>query len=321
MPAQVENTSRFWSPPGFVALPENRSARLAIRRCAYRLGRMPAFPLLLIHGPAGAGKTHLLQALLEFAASRCSTRLLRAGDWPRLDDASTATELLQAELLVIEDLHHLPDWAAHELSRLLERRASRHLVTVTTSCACPSTLPWPARLQSRVQAGLNVGIAPAGSRSRRRLVMALAAQRRLPLTPAALRWLARHLPASVRRIAAALDRIEAENRGSIAPITRQRVRPVLDAPAIDIEQLIDRVARHFRVTPRNILGSSRLPGIRWPRQVAIWLASRRTGLSPDQIAQAFGKDQSTARHACRVVARRMRCDPPLKRELHALLEA
>src|SRR2546426_37067 len=114
--AEAERTSSqaSWSPSRFVLLPENRSAVLAVRRLTRSLSpvrrRCPFVPLLL-HGRPGSGKSHLADELLEWAAFHGSVLRQEAADWATADDPLT-TESRDADLLIVEDLQHLPGRSA-----------------------------------------------------------------------------------------------------------------------------------------------------------------------------------------------------------------
>src|SRR5262245_15175628 len=118
MNSTAEKTGRkprfSWAPPRFISLPENRSAVLAVRRLARDLGRRrsPLVPLFL-YGPSGTGKSHLATALHDLAAARHSACRFESGTWP-LD--RPVSEWHCAEFLLIEDIQHLPAWAADSLA-------------------------------------------------------------------------------------------------------------------------------------------------------------------------------------------------------------
>ncbi len=74
----------------WIALAENEAARLAVQRVAECLcGRGPrrAINPLFLYGPAGAGKSHLVSALIGEATQRSpdlQVALLAAGDFAAL---------------------------------------------------------------------------------------------------------------------------------------------------------------------------------------------------------------------------------------------
>src|SRR4051794_34486867 len=86
------------SPPrwhGFLVLPENRAAVRGARSVgrAALAGKRPAANPLVLHGPPGTGKTHLVAALVERLASSAdglTARAVSAGDLARSPDESFA---------------------------------------------------------------------------------------------------------------------------------------------------------------------------------------------------------------------------------------
>src|SRR5439155_13520162 len=113
------------------------------------------------------------------------------------------------DLLIVEDLQHLPPRAADALTRLVDHRLSRRRPLVVTATAGPAQLTdLPARLTSRLSAGLVVGLEPLSAASRRLLLDRLARQRRLRTAPGVLDWLAGHTPGGVRPLLGALTALE-----------------------------------------------------------------------------------------------------------------
>jgi len=71
------------------------------------------------------------------------------------------------------------------------------------------------------------------------------------------------------------------------------------------------VASAFRILPDSIRAGRRGPArVAFARQVAIYLSHTRLGLTYDAAGLAFGRDRTTAAHACRRVEER-REDPTL----------
>src|SRR5947209_1502685 len=174
--------------PRLVPLPENRSAREAVDRLAEAVRRGADFPLLFLHGPPGAGKSHLATTLIEqvaqgepprtaqtLAAAELGRELLR----PPVERREVSREAVGADLLVIEDVQHLPPAAGGELAGILDRRQARRRATLVTAVRGPAELEHAARLTSRLAGGLVVGIPPLSEPSRRQLAAALCADRQL----------------------------------------------------------------------------------------------------------------------------------------------
>src|SRR5262249_25429162 len=112
----------------FIPAPQNRSALLAVQgvveSVCSRRGQRQTNPLFL-HGPPGTGKTHLVCALIEEVTHRCPdlvVTVLSAGDLvpppPEVGQGpeSPLREARHSDLLVVEDLQHLPLRSAEALA-------------------------------------------------------------------------------------------------------------------------------------------------------------------------------------------------------------
>ncbi|MBA4064731.1 MAG: hypothetical protein C0501_13655 [Isosphaera sp.] len=305
---------------GFLGRPENRSAVRAVRRLARAVltgNRLPFAPLVL-HGPPGCGKTALTAAALAALAAEApalTARVAPAGDLARPDDAGFADpDLADCDVLVLEDLQHLPARAAGAAADLLDHRAARRRPTVVTAGVGPAGLRHlPRRLTSRLAAGLVVRMDPLGAAGRRAVLAAAA--RNLRLTHDALDWLAAGvgLRAGLGRLRALalaapdfpgpLDRTAAERvlAGSGQPTSRPD----------DLAAIMGRVCVAFGVGERELLGPSRLRTVLVPRQVAMYLAREVGRLSLPRIGAAFGRDHTTVLHACRKVEADVAADAEL----------
>src|SRR3954468_8864072 len=182
----------------FVPLPENRSAHQAIERLPAAPARRADFPLPFVHGPPGSGKSHLASTLIEsvaqsepprtaqtVAAAEIGRDLLQ----PPTERRAVAREAVGCDLLVIEDVQHLPPAAGDEVAAILDRRQARRRATLVTAVRGPAELAHPARLSSRLAGGLVVGIPPLMESSRRQLAMALCEDRQLTVTDDVIGWL------------------------------------------------------------------------------------------------------------------------------------
>jgi chromosomal replication initiator protein len=90
------------------------------------------------------------------------------------------------------------------------------------------------------------------------------------------------------------------------PLDRKTVQQILAATGQptstrgDPQQIVKRVAEVFRISEKELLGTSRLRTALIPRQVAMYLSRETTKLSLPRIATFFaGRDHTTVLHACR----------------------
>jgi len=299
---------RTWPPPYLVPLPENRSALLFARRLVSALlqspPRCPANPVLF-HGPSGSGKSAIADAVHESIAERSTVVRITAADWPIEEADTTVEDVRGCDLLILEDLQHLPKRAADAVSSVLDYRTSKRRSTLVTASAGPARLDLPERLRSRLGGGLVVALLPLGRSSRLRLLHRLAERRGVNVADGVLAWLADRVPGSARRLSAAVNKLE-QFTSTGMPLTLAAVseefRDDLDAREPSLERIVSAVSRRYQVTEREIRGPSRHPQTVWPRQVSMYLARRLTGLSLVQIGEYFGRDHTTVRHACEKAA-------------------
>src|SRR5262249_37443022 len=128
---------------GFLVMPENRSARLAVQDLAAAVvaSRTVDPGLLLLHGLPGTGKSHLVAALVGEVTRRgggATVTVLAAADLDLLDAASpsegdlphvspppSGQQARDHDLLVVEDLQHLSPRGVEPLVQALDQCAAR----------------------------------------------------------------------------------------------------------------------------------------------------------------------------------------------------
>jgi chromosomal replication initiator protein len=294
-------------------------------------GHAQAFPVLFLHGPPGAGKSHLVGRLLRRITARkpdLTARCIPARDLARLLGAppqagpEPGREFRDCDLLIVEDIQHLPLFGSDALASLIDQRQARRGPLVVTASVGPAMLTClPRRLTSRLSAGLVAGLDPLSPDSRRELARVLCERRRLHVAPEVLDWLARSPSGGARPILGGIHQLERLSRHHPPPLELATVSAELpaaaDAPAI--ERLAEQVAAHFGLTGKQLRGRDRRRCLLWPRQVGMYLARRFTRCSLLQIGASLGGyDHSTVLHSCRRVEERLREDVGLAKTLAEL---
>jgi chromosomal replication initiator protein len=315
----------------FVPAPQNRSALLAAQEVAKRVGsrrpRRRTNPLFL-HGPPGTGKTHLVSALLAAVTRRCpdlAATVLPASDLAVPPQAGQGEgdplhEARHSDLLIVEDLQHLPPPSAGVLARVLDSLVARGQQVVCTASTGPQQLThrgerFPARLVNRLTAGLVVALEPLPAEARLAVLADKARRRRLAVSPEVLAWLAGRLGGG-RELEGALTQLEALARINGRPLDVAAVAAHFGAQGeggrVTVERIAQRVGGHFHVKPEQLQSRGRSRDVLVPRQVGMYLARQLTDLSLEQIGAYFGgRDHSTVLHACRKVERALACDAVL----------
>jgi len=329
--------------PGVVGVPENRSALVAAGRVVRQLSADAKSPTdgtpLVLHGPAGTGKTLLVGAMLRRVAELpggLTARAVTARELPRrrADDpdgeAATAfAELLALDFVAVEDVQHLPVRSVAALIELIDHRAARRRVTVLTANAGPAHLDkFPRRLTSRLAAGLVVQMEPLGRAARGELLTHKAGELGLPLAACGVSALLDLTAgAGVRPMLgslATLKTLAASAKRPADPLDAKTVKHLLETghlgvAASPMTRLVERVAAAYAVPVHELLGPSRRADALVPRQVAMYLARETTTLSLPKIGAALGgRDHTTVLHAWRKVTALAACDDRLGRLLREL---
>ena len=295
---------------------------------------------LIVHGPAGAGKTRLLAGLVAERISRhpgSAVAHLAAEEFAALvGDAADRRggfgelrdRFRRLDLFVLDDLGSLERSTlalgelAHTLDALEDAGAS---VAASARLGPGRWSGWPERLVSRLVGGLAVRIEPPDLASRRRYVLERGRAKGLRLAADAVEEIAargedyRALDGLIAR-AALMARVEKR------PMDRSLASELVagdEGTALSSRQSAERIARataeRFGVTLRDLRSASRRRALVVPRHLAILLVRRRTDLSFAAIGEFFGKrDAATIRHACDIAEQRLATDPAMAAEVAAI---
>lgn len=328
------------SPPhpwdGFLAGPENALALAGATAMAR--GEAEGLSPLVIHGPAGVGKSRLLAGLVaerllrrpESAVAHVTAEAFAAacaeaagvGDGTGWVDLRARFRAL--DLFLLEDLHALEraPLALEELSHTLDALEEAGAAVAASARSGPGQ--WsglPPRLVNRLMGGLSVRIDPPGPASRRRYLLERARARGLPLAAESVDLLTESAD-GYRALDGLLARLALESRVGRRPVDRASVASALEEGgpgALTVDQVAKAVAARFGVPARDLRSASRRASLVAPRHLAMLLAREQTGLSFAAIGVHFGRrDAATVRHACRAAAARLAADPALAAAVAAL---
>jgi chromosomal replication initiator protein len=298
-------------------LPEIHSALVAVKNLAESTEsyRKPLANLLYLFGPQGTGKSALVKALELEVLRRSGAAVVVCLPAKELDSFVAAhseglgeqtRSLEDLDLLLIEDLQHLPARLGHSLGELIDDFTARRVSLVCTASVGPYELPFSGRLTNRLASGLVVELESWKADSRLKFLQAKAQERQLAIRQEILTWLATHTPGSGRELEGALNRLSALSSMQPTPLTLANVsghfQSEIEAARPTVSRIVARVSDQFRVSAAELVSTRRNRSILLPRQVSMYLARRLTDLSLTEIGEEFGgRDHSTVLHACQKV--------------------
>jgi chromosomal replication initiator protein len=321
---------------GFVIGPENALAHASV--LALARGEDSGVSPLVVHGPAGVGKSRLLKGLVsewlrrrpgsalahldaETFAAACAEAANKLGGWAELRG-----QFRNLDLLVLEDVHTLEraPLALGELTHTLDALADLGAgVAVSARMGPGQWQGWPLRLVNRLSGGLAVRVDPPGLASRRRYLLDRARSRGVKLAADAVETLAEAAD-GYRILDGWLARLALSARVERRAIDASLAASILDEACLPrscvaIDDVARAVADRFGVTLRDLRSASRRASVATPRHLAMHLARSLTGLSFVAVGRYFGgRDPATVRHACKAAANRLATDPSLAAAVEAV---
>lgn len=292
---------------------------------------------LLIHGPRGCGKTHLLEQLPFLVPAstwdgpivRCdATQLSRRTIAGQGADEHQAWRgrTRSAGLLILDRLELLTSRpkAQIELRYLLDELDRRGAPVVAASRRPLWNLPglMPS-LASRLSAGTVLALAPPDALARREILHDFSDRRGIPLPDQVTHLLAERVPGSVHGLLSACVAVQALAERRAQPLDPQTAADYLQRRAAlgrpTAGQIGRATAHYFQIRLATLRSDTRQQSAVRARSVAMYLMRQFTSRSLLQIGAYFGgRDHTTVLHACRRVAEQVPHDAEIARAIHEL---
>lgn len=277
---------------------------------AVEVTRRPGVALnpLVLYGPLGTGKTHLLRAIAHavtrhrrscravyLTSETFTNRFLEAMQARQL--AKFRREIRGARFLLLDDLQFLTRTVAtqRELLHTVDELVAARAQVVVASDQHPSYLSsLSAALRERLVTGMTCELRLPDRETRERILRAKAAELKLSLSEPILQFVVDNVAGSVRELEGALNRLLAVAslsrckltldvaRQAIADLIRRRLQRVTMK---DIERS---VCQLFNLDAKTLRSRSRASGVAYPRLIAMYLARKHTGASYKDIGKYFG---------------------------------
>ncbi len=314
---------RFARLDNYVVGSCNRVAFTAAQMVAERPG--PVSPLFL-YGPAGCGKTHLLEGI--WSAVRGSSQSRRVLYLTAEQFTSMFLEALRGsglpsfrhkyrhvDLLLIDDVQFFLGKRATlvELQNTVDALLRERRQLVLAADRSPSELAkFGPVLTTRFSGGLVCGIEPPGHSTRLEILRNLTKRLSVPLTDDVLGLIADRMEGDARKLAGAVHRLEAASRAFQRPIDLQFAHSALldvfraTSRIVQLNDIDRAVCDVFGLDPSSLQSPGKARVVSQPRALAMWLARKHTRAAYAEIGEYFGRrSHSTVISAQKQVGRWM----------------
>ncbi|WP_369819261.1 chromosomal replication initiator protein DnaA [Tessaracoccus sp. ZS01] len=335
-PQEVRLNPRY-TFESFVAGSSNRFAHAAAAAVAETPGK--SYNPLMIYGPSGLGKTHLLHAIGHYVTSYyenlrvkyVSTEELTNDFINAISNNRTAefrSSYRDVDVLLVDDIQFLESkiQTQEEFFHTFNTLHNAQKQIVMTSDRPPKLLEaLEPRLRSRFEWGLMTDIQPPDLETRIAILRKKVAQQRLTAGTQVLELIASRIPTNIRELEGALTRVAALASLNAQEITEDLTQQVLndlmpeDAAPVDAQTIMAATAGYYGISHDDLTGASRVATIASARQVAMYLCREMTELSLPKIGSKFGgRDHSTVLHAVRKITEKIGVDRDLYNQVTEL---
>lgn len=289
----------------FVVGSSNRLAYASALGCAERLGSISP---LVVYGPTGVGKTHLLEAMIADVRRRhpdAQTALLSAEQFTTsfLDSLhgtglpSFRRKFRGLHLLIIDDLQFLAGKRATlvELVHTFDaiQRDGRQIVFAADRPPADLAFLGP-ELRNRITGGLVVGMETPDMQTRLGITGRMAAKLGMPLADDVREFIAANFSSHARELNGALKRLLAAAHAFRKPIDRRFAEEALaelirnQEKSVKLADIEKAVCTVFGLETEALQSARKGKEVSHPRMLAMWLARKYTRAALSEIGHYFG---------------------------------
>ncbi|MBR7131941.1 MAG: chromosomal replication initiator protein DnaA [Clostridia bacterium] len=329
----------FFTFQNFIVGSTNRFAHAAAKGIVESYPEIKFNPLV-IYGPSGVGKTHLMLAIknairqkfpnkkLEYIRSEEFTnQLIKSLQDGKLGMGSIddfREKYRNADVLLIDDIHFI---AGKEQTQeeffntfnTLQQKNKQIVVTLDRPPKDVKTLD--DRIRSRLESGLFADITIPDFETRVGIIKKKAEHHGFEINENIVFFIAEQLKMSPRQLEGIVKKLKAyatlQNKVPTIAIVQEYIKEVTtdtEPEPITIDKIISEVARTYNVSESDILSNRKTANLVLARQVAMYIARETTALSFKAIGESFGKDHTTVLHNVNKIENFLK-DKPHQREL------
>lgn len=337
-PDKISNLNERYLFDNFVEGPNNQFAKAAALAVAEAPGNTTFNPIV-IYGGVGLGKTHLIQAIGNFALAEGNAQQVLYVDSEKFTiefinsiknhkTTEFSATYRNVDVLLVDDIQFFSnkERTQEEFFHTFNALYNAGKQIVLSSDRPPKDLVGvEERLISRFQWGLVADIQPPDLETRIAILQQKADENGINISGEIIEFIATKIKTNIRELEGALIRLLAYSSLRGQDITLALAKAVLrdlglgKTKKILIEEIQRMVGEHFKIPDDLLRAKTRKKEIAYARQVAMYLSKELTKHSLKTIGLHFGgRDHTTVIHAIQTVEQLMRTDEAASKEIEAL---
>ncbi|MEI7719692.1 MAG: chromosomal replication initiator protein DnaA [bacterium] len=331
------NLNPRFSLASFVVGPFNELAHAAAQAVIKRPGS--AYNPLLIYGPTGLGKTHLIQAIgnhfrvntpdrkvLYLTSEKFSMDYINSVQSGKVN--SFKEKYRQYDLLIMDDIQFLAkmEKTKEEFFHLFNYLHDGNKQLVFSSDQHPNMIQnLEDRIKSRLGSGMVVSVTPPDHESRYAIVRAKTAAHNVLLPDEVLAYLAETIEGNVRELEGALNLLLIQFELRNIPLTIVDAKNLLRSAgtlakkAISVQEVVRTIASFYGIDEASVYEKTRRKEVVRPRQMIMFILREDFKISFPTIGEKLGgRDHTTVIHSCDKIRSDILNDSILSQELHQI---
>jgi chromosomal replication initiator protein len=297
---------------------------------------------LFIFGCSGLGKTHLLHAIGNYVCEYFpDLKVIYINGERFLSEyiKSIRTKTTDAfrkkfredyDIILIDDVQFIAGkgQSQEELFHTISYAQDNNKQIVIASDKFPDEIEGlDKRLRTRFSSGLVCDVKAPELETRIAIIKNKTRELNINIPQDACIKLAEIMVGSVRELEGAVNSIGAYASFANTPITSDFIEETytkklanIKNKKIDVEMIVNKVAAHFDISPKEIMGSNRNKDLVLPRHVSIYIAKKLMDRSVSEIAKSFNKkNHSTVIHALEKMEEAQKSDQKLKGDIDHII--
>ena len=301
---------------------------------------------LLIYGPTGLGKTHLMYATTRKISELYPEKKIiyitgeqfvnDMVDHLRKKDTKTGSGFAAfrekyrcCDVLLIDDIqfiagkNNVQEEFFHTFNTLYE---SQKQIIITSDRPLREIKLLDERLQYRFEMGLTADIQPPDYELRAAIIKNKAEALHLDLSESSVIYLAEHLTKNIRQIEGALTKIYAKKCLYGFTVTDELViESISDLTTINVspkdivEKVFTVVSNKYGTSKEEMCSKTKKREVAEPRHVCAYLISELTDYSQRQIGAFLGRDRTTIINSIEVIKKSIMNDPSFEKEIKDII--